>query len=133
VIAECKRHGAALPRFEELQGFLVVSFKAPMVAGGLQAESKVESGVESQVESAGHLENRVLAALRSEPLSKAQIAKAVGKKSVDGQLHAAVRDLVAQGTVEYTIPDKPNSRLQKYRLTPAVEKAMGKLSGEDEK
>jgi ATP-dependent DNA helicase RecG len=121
VIAACKRHGAAPPKFEELQGFLIVTFKARMVA---EVESKVESGVESKVESVGDLRSRVLAALQHGPLSKAQIAKAVGKKRIDGQLHAAVRDVVDQELVEYTIPEKPNSRLQKYRLTPEGEKAL---------
>src|SRR5574341_1305739 len=31
VIAECERHGAAPPFFEERQGFVIVTFRAPMV------------------------------------------------------------------------------------------------------
>jgi hypothetical protein len=42
-----------------------------------------------------------------------------------------MRDLAVQGLVDYTIPDKPNSRLQKYHLTPAGEKAV-KGSGREE-
>lgn len=121
VIDACKRHGAKPPIFEEQQGFLIVTFKAEMVA---EVESKVESGVESKVESAGDLRSRVLAALQSGPLSKSQFAKAVGKKRIDGQLHGVVRDIVDQGLAEYTIPGKPRSRLQKYRLTPAGKKAL---------
>jgi ATP-dependent DNA helicase RecG len=35
-------------------------------------------------------------------------------------LHPALQ----AGLIEYTIPDKPNSRLQKYRITPAGERVL---------
>lgn len=126
VVDMCRDAGIAQPKFEEITGAAVVTFRvlvgetAGVVVGskaGSRVESKVESRVESKVGSAADLSSRVLAALRLEPLSKAQIAVAVGKKRIDGQLHAAVRDVLARGLVVSTIPDKPNSRLQKYRLT----------------
>lgn len=113
VIAMCRAAGLSPPAFEEITGAAVVTFTVNVLGPGREVGSKVES----KVESVGDLRSRVLAALQPGPLSKAQIAKAVGKKKIDGQLHAAVRDVVAQELVEYTIPDKPNSRLQKYRLT----------------
>lgn len=63
------------------------------------------------------LEQRVLAALLPGALSKAQIATALGHRTVSGQLNKVIRDLLAEGRIEYTLPDKPNSRLQAYRLT----------------
>jgi len=32
-------------------------------------------------------------------------------------LNDLMKRLLSDGMVEYTLPDKPNSRLQKYRLT----------------
>ncbi|MBI4668725.1 MAG: hypothetical protein HY747_06005 [Elusimicrobia bacterium] len=40
VIAACKRHGAVPPKFEELQEFLNVTFKAQMVAAGETSAQK---------------------------------------------------------------------------------------------
>ena len=48
----------------------------------------IEKIVESQVESAGSLQYRITAAVQRKLLSKAEIALAVGKKKVDGQLYA---------------------------------------------
>jgi len=45
----------------------------------------------------------------------------LGQKSASGPLHQVVRDLVEKGLIERTIPDKPNSRLQRYRITLAGE------------
>ncbi|MDP3722095.1 MAG: ATP-binding protein [Candidatus Omnitrophota bacterium] len=121
VVTMCREAGIAPPKFEEITGAAVVTFRVHV---GETARPEVGSKVESKVESAGDLQSRVLAALQSGPLSKAQLAIAVGKKKIDGQLHAAVRDVVAQGLVEYTLPGKPNSRLQKYRLTAAGRRAV---------
>ena len=127
VIEMCKKHGATPPTFEEMQGFLIVTFKAQMVAGGM---AKVGSKVESQPES---LDRRVLALLKTQALSKAEISTHLGQKEVSGQLNKVIRSLIAQGLIEYTLPDKPNSRLQKYRLTQAGERALKERFGEEDR
>ena len=38
--------------------------------------------------------------------------------------------LLADGLIEMTIPDKPRSSIQKYRLTAAGRRILGKTSGE---
>jgi predicted HTH transcriptional regulator len=72
------------------------------------------SGPESGPES---IRERVLAALAQTPLSKSGLVQALGHRSASGRLNQRVRDMLAEGLIEYTAPDKPNSRLQKYRLT----------------
>ena len=79
-----------------------------------QGRTKPESQPESQPES---LEKRVLRILITKTASKAEISAQLGQKEVSGHLNKVVRDLLTDKTIEYTLPDKPNSRLQKYRLT----------------
>lgn len=50
------------------------------------------------------------------PKARAEIAVALGHKSITGALRQAITDLMNAGFVEYTLPEKPNSRLQKYRM-----------------
>ena len=68
---------------------------------------------ESQPES---LENKVLKILETEVLSKNEISIKLGQKEVSGRLNQIIRELIDKKLIDYTIPDKPNSRLQKYRL-----------------
>ncbi len=46
-----------------------------------------------------------------------ELVNTLGLRSKTGVLKKTVGELLTQELVEYTIPDKPNSRLQKYRLT----------------
>lgn len=78
------------------------------------AESRAESGAESLAE--GRLAELVLEALADGPLSKSEIAHALGRDSVSGALNRTIRQLLDRGEIAYTLPDTPNSRLQKYRL-----------------
>jgi len=113
VIATCDKHGAAPAVFEERQGFVVVTFMAPIVPI-VGTEASHPNGLESQLES---LDRRVLAALREQTLGKGPLAKALGQKQASGPLHDAIRVLLAKDLIERTILDKLQSRLQKYRLT----------------
>jgi len=40
----------------------------------------------------------------------------LGQKEVSGYLNKVIQSLVAAGRIEPSIPDKPTSRLQRYRL-----------------
>ena len=60
---------------------------------------------------------RVLRIVRKQSASKAEISALLGQKVVSGQLNKVIRALLAAKLIAHTIPDKPNSRLQKYQLT----------------
>jgi predicted HTH transcriptional regulator len=59
----------------------------------------------------------ILLALGKEPLSAAELAVILGLQSKTGAFKRTLQELVENGMVEFTIPEKPYSRLQKYRLT----------------
>ncbi len=110
VAAMCRAAGLAPPDFAEIAGAAVVTFPVRVAASGTGAESRAES-----------LERRVLESLTGGDLSKGKIAVRLGMGGVTGHLNRAVTSLLGQGLIEYTIPDRPTSRLQRYRLKRTVE------------
>ena len=84
-----------------------------------------ESQPESRPES---LRARVIRQLADGPMSKANLSRSLGQKKISGQLNKVIRLLVVDGSIEYTIPEKPQSRLQKYRLMDRGRVAVERLS-----
>ena len=60
---------------------------------------------------------KLLVLLAERALAKAELSQGLGQKQVSGQLNKVVRQLVTDRMIEYTLPDRPRSRLQRYRLT----------------
>ncbi|MDD2456637.1 MAG: ATP-binding protein [Kiritimatiellae bacterium] len=114
MIRRCREAGLAEPDFEMRDGFVLTLWRQTAQRRVERPESRPESQPDSRPES---LEGRVLGLLGARPLSKAELSSGLGHKEVSGQLNKVIRLLLADQTIEYTIPDKPNSRLQKYRLT----------------
>jgi ATP-dependent DNA helicase RecG len=111
----CKSAGLLPPEFSMDVGcFIVTIRRKSRVETREVIQSPPESQPESQPES---LEIRVLRLLASDPRRKAELSIGLGQKEVSGQLNKVVRILLGDQAIEYTIPDKPTSRLQKYRLT----------------
>jgi len=113
------------PVTEVQQGFLVVTFKAQMVSVQGQPESRPESRPESDIAS------RILTVLQDTPKSRNEIAASLGHRSISGAMKKAVANLLEEDLIAYTIPEKTNSRLQKYRLTLRGSDLLGKTKSGD--
>jgi ATP-dependent DNA helicase RecG len=113
-----------------------------MVTDGVtQPGSRPESRPESQPESSTSpalvqyqsLEERVLTLLGQGALPVSILSRQLGQKRVSGQLKVVLSKLLLDALIEFTIPDKPSSRLQKYPLAPEGEKALTERGGEARK
>lgn len=102
VIEQCREHGIAPPKFEEITGATVVTFR-------------VEVGRTVQV--TAHVAALLEAA--EEPRSREELQNAVGLRHRMHFLKAYLEPLLKTGWLEMTVPDKPKSRLQRYRATAA--------------
>ena len=61
----------------------------------------------------------ILQACQTAPKSKKELLEAIGLSSAYMNYKRHIVPLLEDGYIEQTIPDKPTSRLQKYRLTDA--------------
>lgn len=86
-------------------------------------ESRPESGLESDVGL------RILSVLEKVPLSRSEIAKGLGHKKISGAVNRTISRLLADKSITYTIPEKPQSRLQKYRITKKGQTALSRIQG----
>lgn len=84
-----------------------------------QPESRLESRLELRLESRleSRLAARLMLSLARAEAGKRDLARQLGHQSVSGELHKQIRRLLDAGLIAMTRPDKPNSRLQQYRLT----------------
>ncbi len=119
MITRCRKAGLKEPQFRLTDGFVITLRRKPnrafeAVGGKPQLGSELESRLESKLEL---LDDRVLASLSGTALSKGELAQSLGQKQASGALHAMIRALLKKGWISRTMPGKPNSRLQKYKLT----------------
>jgi len=92
------------------------SIRPPLVVAQAAASGQQEAQVEAQVELAKWLK-AVLTACSSGERTGRELLHAAGYRNRTGNFKKGIRRLVNCRLIELTIPDKPNSRLQKYRLT----------------
>ena len=117
VIEMCEKHGAPPPGFVKKQRFLVVTFGAPLVAGGAAGSSRNES-MDPVGTKSGLSRDQVtaqVAAFCCELQPAKAITVSLGPRQRETCQANYLAPLVAMGILERTIPDKPRSGIQRYR------------------
>ena len=121
ILAKCAAHGLAAPEFDPAVG----TFRTVIWRSGYGPKGRRGNGLGpksgAQVGRVGPavipVYERVLDALLSDERSSGEVATAIGQKSLSGKLKQRIKAMLDDGVVEYTIPETPRSRFQKYRLT----------------
>jgi len=130
IVDECKKAGLPEPEFREQFGGLSVHFRKADKAREAQVEAqlKAQSGAQSQAQS-----ERILFILSRSEASASELLSELGLKFKTGYLKRDIKRLMDENLIEYTIPDKPISRLQKYRLTEKGRQLVATMRGDKRK
>jgi len=126
---ECRAHGIEPPLYDFGMAGLMLTFRAnpehlqevleqssettPITTSMTTQETAVTPQVTPQVE-------RLLAALQGE-MDRESLQASLDLKARKSFRERYLQPALETGLIHMTIPDKPNSRLQRYRLTPAGE------------
>lgn len=124
VIAMCRAAGIRPPEFAEVGPSAMVAFRVN-VAGAVAVTPQVGEQVSEQV---SEQVAKLLDFCRAER-SKAELLARLGLAQVYLNYQRHILPCLQKGWIERTIPDKPNSRLQKYRLTERGRDYMNKTKG----
>ena len=121
MIRRCKDTGLLEPEFTDSGGFKTTIWRA-----------KPTEQIKGQpVSLPRDLESKVINLLADGPMSRSELSKQLGQKEVSGQLKKVFRDLLADGMIEYTLPEKLRSPRQQYRLTEKGTAQLANLKSED--
>ncbi len=114
-------NGSPPPKFSTDEGrtyFLTELPVHPEMPGVVQAHDEAHEGAHDEAhEALTETEGRVLRFVGNQPKSRPEIANHLSLKSRSGHLYKAIDHLRNLGFIELTIPDKPQSKNQKMRIT----------------
>jgi len=101
--------------------------KRPTNQRSVVKKAQVEAQVGAQVELSMWQVNILSACSQGEKTGK-ELLTVAGYQNRTGNFKKGLQRLVDDRLIEYTIPDKPNSRLQRYRLTAKGQARMAEKS-----
>jgi ATP-dependent DNA helicase RecG len=126
---EARAQGCPEPVFEET-GFVTATFfpnpevraqagtiPAPghhQVAGEVSAHDEAHDEAHEPI---SDIEHKLLSACDDEPRSTPDLLRVLGYEIRTGNFKIALRQMLTRGFLAMTIPDKPRSRMQRYRIT----------------
>jgi type I restriction enzyme M protein len=117
MIRRCQEAGLPEPEFAMSDGFVITLHRRPETAGVVTGE--VTGVVTGEV--AGEVQ-RLLLVFHGE-MKRTELQQALGLKHEDNFRDVYLLPAMEAGAVEMTIPDKPNSSKQRYRLGPPTVEA----------
>ena len=110
---EARAHRCPEPMFET-NGFVTVTFRPNPEVRAETGDDRATGEVTGEVKPVG----RLLQVMAGE-MTRQHLQEALGLKHEDHFRNAYLLPALRAGLIEMTIPDKPRSRSQRYRLTPA--------------
>lgn len=124
MFTRCRAAGLPDPEIRMTDGFLLTirrkAGQAFETVAGRKTKAPVEAPVKAPVEAPVTLheaDRSILLALESGEMGRSALLTALGLKQRSGNFKISVEKLLRAGYIEWTVPAKPSSRLQKYRMT----------------
>jgi predicted HTH transcriptional regulator len=121
MIRDCKKAGLREPKFSLTDGFMTTIYRKP---GRALDEVSKESGFSAERLGATQgtksaLSQHQVMILRkcAKPVPLVALMKVAGRTDRTKFRNQFMKPLISKGFIDMTVPDKPNSRFQKYRLT----------------